>query len=183
MGVDASTARHGSFDQGWNRHPGPDPDWEEVSIALQLPSRSLIDVSVRWARVNDNGNMLGLMYAVADITERKKLEGHLRQAQKMEAVGNLTGGMAHDFNNLLGIIIGNLDLLRETRRKSHLPHYDGDGEAVFNAEQNARVAVVERDAGRAAADVGRIDLELEEEPVHLALRHGTEREGELPVVA
>src|SRR5437870_2687431 len=68
----------------------------------------------RWARVNDEaGEMLGIMYAVADITERKKLEGHLRQAQKMEAVGNLTGGMAHDFNNLLGVIIGNLDLLRD----------------------------------------------------------------------
>jgi PAS domain S-box-containing protein len=78
---------------------------------------ALIDMSVRWARVNDEaGQMLGTMCAVADITERKKLEDHLRQAQKMEAVGNLTGGMAHDFNNLLGVIIGNLDLLREAPR-------------------------------------------------------------------
>jgi PAS domain S-box-containing protein len=48
-----------------------------------------------------------------DMTERIAAEERLRRSQQLEAIGQLTGGMAHDFNNLLGIIIGNLDLLRE----------------------------------------------------------------------
>jgi PAS domain S-box-containing protein len=62
---------------------------------------------------DQNGEVQYLIGVTEDMTERKAVEEQLRQAQKMEAVGNLTGGVAHDFNNLLTIIIGNLDLLQE----------------------------------------------------------------------
>ena len=64
-------------------------------------------------RFSPDGSFLGFIGILLDLTERRRLETELRQAQKMQAIGQLTGGIAHDFNNLLCIILGTTELLAE----------------------------------------------------------------------
>jgi PAS domain S-box-containing protein len=75
------------------------------------------DGEVRWLLssatvVSDaEGSMLKIMGGTLDVTEHRVLEEHLRQAQKMEAIGSLAAGIAHNFNNMLSVIMPTLDLV------------------------------------------------------------------------
>jgi hypothetical protein len=62
---------------------------------------------------DQTGKIAGASVIARDITAQKKAEEHMRQAQKMDAVGRLAGGVAHDFNNILGIITACTELLRD----------------------------------------------------------------------
>jgi len=76
---------------------------------------------------NDNGEATGTVHITKDITERKKLEAQLIQAQKMEAIGTLAGGIAHDFNNILMAILGHADIAKMKLAE--------DSEAIDNLNQ------------------------------------------------
>src|SRR5262249_6211104 len=65
-----------------------------------------------------DGQRVGSVVTFVDITQRKRLEDQLRQAQKLDAIGSLAGGVSHDFNNLLSVIIGYTSLALEGLEQS-----------------------------------------------------------------
>jgi PAS domain S-box-containing protein len=105
-----------------SRQPVPNPVLEALAKGASVSlarNTNLLSRSGRECPVDDsaapirdvNGRVSGAVLVFRDTTERRTLEEHLRQAQKMEAVGRLAGGIAHDFNNIMTIVTGYSDLL------------------------------------------------------------------------
>jgi two-component system, cell cycle sensor histidine kinase and response regulator CckA len=108
---------------------------EEIATAAGTTRTYL---STKSAQLDEQGRVTGLIGIARDITELKHLEEQFRQAQKMEAIGQLAGGVAHDFNNLLTVINGNADLMAQ-----YLMREPKAGDLLAEIQQ----------AGRRAADL------------------------------
>jgi PAS domain S-box-containing protein len=111
----ATSIQHISFEQGAN---------QVIERRFIRKDGKVIWMHVSYKEVLDADGRTSMTIATCqDITERKEVERRLQQAQKMEAVGQLTGGVAHDFNNLLSVIMGAAELLAEKSNEKN-PHLD-----------------------------------------------------------
>jgi len=141
----------------------------------------LIEVEVFQAPIKLHGEVKGLLAIYRDITEQRKIEEQLRQAQKLEAVGQLAAGVAHDFNNLLGLIVCYSELISDSvEPHGRLRHYaDQIGDACERASALTRQLLV---FSRRQVLLPRlIDLEIFMEEMSAMVRRLTREDIELSV--
>jgi len=99
------------IDKLWSDNAQSDKPWD-MEYRFCKPEGKISWVMGRTLALRDeSGQITGYLGVNVDVTDRKQTEDALRRSQKLDAIGQLTGGITHDFNNILGIIMGNIHLL------------------------------------------------------------------------
>ena len=151
LSSDSADAILEEFEKNGEIPEGDFDDWREarrngetIDCEVKLSGESPRVLHVYSSPIHDRrGKLVGRVWNAQDLTEQRQLEESLRQSQKMEAIGQLAGGVAHDFNNLLTGILGNLSLVSEDLEEV---------EEMADSRENLRLAVR---AGERAAELVR----------------------------
>ena len=110
----------------------------DVEVAQRRKDGSRFDAAVWTAPTRDSGQqVVGIVAAVADVSERKLLEERVRFSAKMESVGRLAGGIAHDFNNLLTVINGYGTMLLDSLKGQQDEYASSQAREILNAGTRA----------------------------------------------
>jgi PAS domain S-box-containing protein len=156
-----------------------------LKTRLRNRAGKILDASIS-AEIVSFGGEECLLVVTLDVTQQRRLEDQLRQAQKMEAIGNLAGGVAHDFNNLLNIISGYTELMlyqlpTDTPLHAHAQNIRGASDKAasltrqllaFSRKQMVSLKVLELDS--VLREAGELLPRLIAEDIELSIRSAPE---------
>ncbi len=126
--------------------------WSTYELSLRRDDGTTTDVECNTSLIKDKeGNPVFAVCIMRDVTERRKIDAHLLQTEKLRALGELSAGVAHDFNNILAIIIGRCQML-----KNNQAHPIADEKRKTMIELKSGLDIIEKAALDGAETVSRI---------------------------